>query len=442
MPDPVGLSPAQLASVRESVGAVNIWEGSISSGKTIGSLLRWLIFVAHAPTTGDLAMIGRTRDSIARNALTPLQNPELFGDLAGQTRYTRSSGMARILGRDVEVIGANDAKAEPKIRGFSGAGFYVDEITTLPDPFFAQVLGRMRVPGSRLFGTTNPDSPAHWFKKKYLDQLDPDWRRFHFTMDDNPALEQSYKDRMHRQMTGLWRRRFIDGEWVAAEGAVFDMWDPAVHVIPWREVPPLVRMLGIGLDYGTTNPTAALALGMARDGSLYLVDEWRHDPEVTGVRWADVQQSAALKTWATVKHTDLPVEPPMERTFIDPTAASLKMQLYDDGYEGLIDADNSVAYGIRTMASLLSSGRLHVADRCEGFIAEVPGYCWDDKATLKGVDAPIKVADHSLDAARYVILSTEPIWRDAMVDPIALAVLRHQLEDATPDQIDFMRVPM
>jgi hypothetical protein len=63
----------------------------------------------------------------------------------------------------------------------------------------------MSVPGAQLFGTTNPDNPAHWVKRRYRDRLDqlPDWRSFTFTLDDNPALEQSYKDSVRRDYTGL-----------------------------------------------------------------------------------------------------------------------------------------------------------------------------------------------------------------------------------------------
>ena len=35
----MSLSPKQLASVRDSTGIVNVWEGAVSSGKTIGSIL-------------------------------------------------------------------------------------------------------------------------------------------------------------------------------------------------------------------------------------------------------------------------------------------------------------------------------------------------------------------------------------------------------------------
>jgi len=77
-----GLSPKQLTSVREASGRVNVWEGAIRSGKTIGSLLRWLIYLANPPSGGELVMFGRTRDAVWRNVIGPLQDPALFGGAA------------------------------------------------------------------------------------------------------------------------------------------------------------------------------------------------------------------------------------------------------------------------------------------------------------------------------------------------------------------------
>ena len=59
----------------------------------------------------------------------------------------------------------------------------------------------------------------------------------------------------------------------------------------------------------------------------------------------------------------------------------------------------------------LGSTSLLVSDRCASLITELPGYSWDDKATAKGEDKPLKTADHSIDAARYAIASTETLWR-------------------------------
>ena len=54
---------------------------------------------------------------------------------------------------------------------------------------------------------------------------------------------------------------------------------------------------------------------------------------------------------------------------------------------------------------------LKVSDRCHGLITEIPGYAWSPKATEKGLDAPIKANDHSCDALRYAIATTETEWR-------------------------------
>ncbi|MFD4264034.1 terminase large subunit domain-containing protein, partial [Streptomyces sp. NPDC058534] len=133
--DALPLSRKQVVSVVEAEARINAWEGSVRSGKTIASLLAWLAFVATAPTGGELVMVGRTRDSLYRNVIAPLTNPDIFGTLAKQISYNNGAPIAVIMGRIVHMVGANDAKAEPKIRGMTCAGAYVDEATTLPKTF-------------------------------------------------------------------------------------------------------------------------------------------------------------------------------------------------------------------------------------------------------------------------------------------------------------------
>jgi PBSX family phage terminase large subunit len=412
------LSPRQAESIRDSITRVSVWEGSIRSGKTIASLLRWLIYVASAPRGGELVMVGRTRDALWRNVLGPLMDPALFGSVSQYVIGNQGAPTVKILGRTVHVIGASDAKAEMVIRGMTVAGAYADELTTLPEQFFTQLLGRMSVPKAQLFGTTNPDNPAHWLKRRFLDRIAklPDWRRFHFTLPDNPSLTAEYITSISREFTGLWYRRFILGEWVAAEGAIYPMWDDRQHVVPWLELPQMSRLIAVGVDYGTTNATAALMLGLGVDRRLYMVDEWRHDPAQTNVRLTDAQLSAGLRGWLDLAHLPMVNDQRPEWIAVDPAAASFKVQLYNDGVQGLTDADNDVAYGIRTVASLLGADQLKVSDRCLGLIQEIPGYSWDSKQTDLGKDVPMKVADHSLDAQRYAITTTESMWRGHIRD--------------------------
>ncbi len=404
------LGDKQLQSVQEATGTVNLWHGAIRSGKTIGSLVRWLMFVVHAPLGGELVIVGRTRDSAWRNVIAPLQDPSKTGAAASLVVGNYGAPTVSILGRRVYVMGASDVKAELVLRGLTVSGAYVDEVTTIPEGFFTQLLGRMSVKGAKLFGTTNPDNPAHWLKVKFLDRIAdlPHWRVWHFTMDDNPSLTPEYVAQKHAEFTGLWFRRFILGEWVAADGAIYDMWDPGLHVVESADVPPMLRHFGVGVDYGTTNASVGILLGLSAEPKprLVLLDEWRYDPATVQSRLTDAQISAGLREWVGGTKS-----PRVEWVFVDPAAASLKVQLHADGVRNVVNAENDVSYGIRTVASLLGTKSLVVSDACPGFITEVTGYSWDPKATASGQDKPLKVADHSLDAARYVVASTETLWR-------------------------------
>lgn len=408
------LSPKQVDSIIEARAFQNIWEGSVRSGKTIASLLRWLEFVANRPEGGELVMVGRTRDSLARNVFGPLTDPTIFGPLTRDIQYTNGAPTANVLGRTVHCLGANDAQAEPKVRGLTCAGAYVDEITTLPRTFYDQLNARCSVDGSAIFGTTNPDNPNHWARKEYL--LRPRENRlrsWHFVMDDNPGLTEEYKARQRAAHRGLFYKRNIQGLWVMAEGAIYEAWDEAEHVV---DTLPEMRRYWLGMDYGTVNATSVILLGEGVDGRLYACAEWRHDSRQAQRQMTDAQYSAAIRAWlADYRPPGAPDTAPRgvtpEWSFVDPSAASFITQAYEDGFPNLAKARNEVADGIRDVASLLAAGLLRVHRSCTGLIEEMPGYVWDEKAAEKGEDKPVKINDHSVDALRYAVHSTAPEWR-------------------------------
>jgi PBSX family phage terminase large subunit len=391
---------------------VNLWDGAMRAGKTTAANLAWLNYVRTAPP-GQLAILGKTLDTIRRNVLVPLKALH-----PSAVTFRRASTHCTILGRDVELISFSDSTSEERVRGVTLVGAYCDELTLMDEQLFQSLLGRLSGDHSRLFATTNPDTPGHWLKRLFIDRVLrgqlPGWNIWRFTMDDNPGLSAERKARYRRELTGLWYRRFYLGEWVAAEGAVFADWDPLRMVIPWGRLPTMQRMLGVGVDYGTNNPTAAVLLGLGQDARLYLVDEWRHDGRIDG-RWTDHNLVKGIAGWMQKPHLPLDRdgirEPPVEWVIVDPSAISLQQEMIEQRFGRLRNADNSVLPGIQTLATLLSTDRLKVSDRCRGFIEEAPGYSWDPKQTDKGKDAVIKVADHSLDGGRYAVQTTHHTWR-------------------------------
>lgn len=403
---PLPLSDKQLDSIRRSFGArISIWHGSVRSGKTIASLLAFLISIRRAPATGLILLCGRSLQTIERNILEPLTDPALFGpDVTAEVRHTRGATTASILGRTVHLIGASDARAEGRLRGATACLAYVDEATLVPEGFWTQLLARLSVPGARLLTTTNPDGPRHWLRTGYLDrEAELDLAAFHFRLADNPSLSSAYVAALSAEYSGLWRRRMIDGAWVVAEGSIYDMWDEQQHIVD--EVPELLRTW-VGIDYGTVNPFSAVLLGLGADDRLYAVSEWRHDSRTAHRQMTDVQYSRSVREWLS-KRNDVPPE----WTFVDPSAASFSTQLWADGHPNIARGDNSVLDGIRSVSNALDAGRLLVHRSCVGLITEFPSYVWDDAAAARGEDRPVKVADHSLDALRYAVHSTAHEWR-------------------------------
>jgi hypothetical protein len=424
------LSPKQIWSIWKSRSRkIALWVGAVSGGKTIASLFAFLDAVRHVRGTGLIVIVGKTLQTIERNIIEPLQSPELFGELAALTVHTRGSNTAIILGREVHLVGANDARSEEKIRGSTIELAYVDEATLLPPGFWEMLLTRLRVTGARLLATTNPGASQHWLRIKYILNADAmNMVVFHFTMHDNPLYFEggdpgpAYIHDMEATFAGskIFFDRFIKGLWTNAEGAIYDGWDPAKHVIEWERLPPIYRLLAVGMDFGTQHATSCVLLGLGYDRRLYLVDEFRIEIQESSEGWSPSKQARAIAAWLKLPH--LPENQGLrpERLIADPAALAHRRELYES--EGLAteQADNAVSYGIGLISSLL--GRevggipmLRVSTRCTGVIKEAPGYVWDAKKSEHGVDEPVKEHDDSMDAWRYVITTTENDWRDELL---------------------------
>lgn len=424
------VSKAQILSIVDAMDRkLALWFGSVSAGKTVASLFAFLLAVVRAPKTGIIIIAGGSLQTIYQNVFVLFQNTAIFGSvISSQIEYTPGATSARILGREVLLVGAKDAKAVGRIQGATVALAYVDEAALMPEAFWNMLVSRLRVDGARLLATMNPASRNHWIRKNWIvPGAEKNLVSFHFTMKDNPNLSAEYIADMERSFSGVFYDRMIKGEWTNAEGAVYPMWDPARHVIPFEKMPRLRDVMGIGMDYGTTNTTAALMLGITDEvkqdrhgrtvphSRLVMMDEWRYDPREHGdIRLTDAALSQRFRAWLPKDHTPYPLTIPPRFLMLDPAAASMHMQMQQDlRGTGLSPwpAVNDVLPGIKTVANLLDNDQMIVTDRCEGWIEEVTEYRWDAKATDAGEDVVVKENDHSLDGGRYITHSTTNYWK-------------------------------
>ncbi len=73
-------------------------------------------------------------------------------------------------------------------------------------------------------------------------------------------------------LTGVRRKRLFEGIWATAEGAVYDTFDPAIHVCQ-RERAEFGRYL-LMMDEGYTNPAVILDVGVDGDGRVHIFREF------------------------------------------------------------------------------------------------------------------------------------------------------------------------
>lgn len=386
------LSPVQINAFQESNSRINIFEGSVRAGKSFICLVRWLEFCRTGPK-GPLIICGRTDKTIKRNIISPLQ------DLVGPAvKYSIGKGEVQLYDRTMYVVGANDERAEGKIRGSEFAGALIDEFTLLPENFCKMLLSRLSIPDAKLFASTNPDSPFHWVKTDFINrQHELDCKVFSFTIDDNPALSEKYKTELKREYKGLWYKRFIQGLWVQAEGAVYDFFDETDNVI--ENPPGEPHYYIVGVDYGTTNPCSFVMIGYNPScyPNMWLEKEYYYDSRATLRQKSDYEYATDFIKFVDGYH--------VKNIYIDPSAASFKQELKRNGIENIKDAENEVMPGIRYMGQLLMNGTYKICCNCVNSIKEFSNYVWDSKASARGEDKPIKQNDHSLDAQRYALFT-------------------------------------
>lgn len=376
-----------------------IADGAIRSGKTVAMIDGFVTWSLATFEHQNFILAGKSMGALKRNVLRPMF--QILDAKGIPYHYHRSEHYVQIGTNTYYCFGANNEASQDVLQGLTAAGAYGDEAALFPESFVEQMIGRCSVDGSKVWLNCNPEGPFHYLKREYIDKAEEKRiLHLHFTLDDNLTLSEVIKERYRRMFSGVFYQRYILGLWVMAEGLIYDMFDPERHVV---DILPKMRRYWVGVDYGTTNPTVFLLVGEGIDGRLYVCREWRWDSAEKGRQKTDAQLSADFRAWLG------DIQP--ERVFIDPSAASFALQLWQDGVRRVSHADNAVLDGIRDVSSLLGAGLLKIHRSCTGLIKEKASYSWDPKAQERGEDKPLKVNDHACDAERYVIHSIRNVWR-------------------------------
>ena len=366
-----------------------ICDGAVRSGKTFCMGLSFFLWAQHDFNGRQFALCGKTVGALRRNLLTELV--PCLRRIGMEVRENRSANTLTVVyaghRNQFLLFGGKDASSAALIQGSTLAGLLLDETALMPRAFVEQAVARCSVRGSRLWFNCNPEGPEHWFYKEWIEKVESRGAlRLHFTMEDNPGLPPEIRQRYERLYTGVFYRRFVLGEWAAAQGLVYDFFDPDKDAAEVPDGP--FSAWRVSVDYGTVNPLS-MGLWGEKNGVWYRVEEVYYDSRREGRQKTDAEYAEMLEQLVAGRD--------IQRVIVDPSAASFIETLRRKGWQ-VMKADNDVADGIRVTADLLRQRRIVLCRPCRDCLREMALYCWDERS---GRDAPRKEHDHAMDEMRY-----------------------------------------
>ena len=361
-----------------------ICDGAVRSGKTLCMVTGFFLW-SMANFNGQVfALCGKTISSLRRNVTIHL--PQWLGSVLEFTEHRADNRITVRCGNTQNtyyLFGGQDEGAAALIQGITLAGVLLDEVVLMPRSFVEQACARCSVSGSKMWFSCNPGSPEHWFYKEWILKAGSKNALYlHFTMEDNPSLEEKIRRRYESLYTGHFYRRFVQGQWCGAEGLVYEF-DKELHIA--RELPQGGRYF-ISVDYGTLNPFSA-GLWCIAEGKAFRMGEFYYNGRETGRLRTDEEYCEDILRLAGGN--------PIEAVIVDPSASSFITALRRRGMR-VRRAKNAVVPGIGTVTKLLREGRLLIAPGCRDCIREFSQYCWEESG-----DNPKKENDHAMDEVRY-----------------------------------------
>lgn len=281
----------------------------------------------------------------------------------------------------------------------------------------------------QLLADCNPQGPDHWLKRR----CDAGKTEMLYGLHtDNPTLfddegvptvaGQAYLDKLDA-LTGVRKLRLQGGIWAAAEGIIYEDWNDAHNLMDrkrlnrhdWRRI--------WGIDFGFVNPFVWQQWAIDPDGTMWLEkelyitqtlveDAWRMILDAItmqdGVTWkypkpdwivcdhdaedrATFERHSGLRTTAAIKNVSGGIQ-----------AMQQRIRMRRNGRPGLVVCRDSPIH---------VDPKLKDRELPTCFAQEITGYVWKPKPATSVVsatdkptpDEPLKVNDHAMDTARYVV---------------------------------------
>lgn len=361
---------------------------------------------------------------------------------------------AQYLYANGSTIGVGGVDDIDKIMSSEYDWIYVQEATELTEDDWQAATTRLRngmMPYQQMLADCNPDRPNHWLNARcsqgkcvmlYGRHTDnpqlyevapddlPDEQCAAFGSYFDPTTKETYDigyvftekgkryvEGVLKSLSGVKRKRLFEGVWAAAEGLVYEGWDPSVHLVQKPHQPPASWPRYWVVDFGFRNPFVCQFWAEDPDGRLYryrelymtdkLVEDharailatvtrqdgaWKEPKPLAIICDHDAEGRATLE-----KYLDLPTVAAKKDVIEGIQAVEARLKIQKDGKPRMMFVQNALVQ----RDPLLDDAKKPCCTE-----EEFPGYVWPNgKAAGKDRNKdehPVKEDDHGMDCTRYM----------------------------------------
>ncbi len=402
-----------------------VLEGAFETGKTLAALTKLHALLCKYKNAQAL-MSRKTYNSLVDSAVVTYEK-KVLPFLPDDPR----SGVKKFGGTRPEYYDYPNG-SRIVVKGLDNAGkslsaeydyIYINQLEELTlheyETLTSRATGRAgNVPYSQVMADCNPGASTHWILHRARLQK---FRQMH---EHNPTLFNQKTGEITEQgkrtmavldaLTGVRYKRGRLGLWVAAEGQVYEGFDPDVHVIDPFPIPADWRRYR-SIDFGYVNPFVCQWWAVDHDGRMYLYREIYMTRRTVKVHSEQIKRLTAderieytvtdhdAEDRATLDENGIPSVGAIKDITRGIQAVEERLKIQGDGKPRLFVLKNALVEADSALYKDTpgDSGPVNTEQ-------EFTSYVWPKGADGKALkEVPLDLHNHGMDAIRYMVMALD-----------------------------------
>jgi len=281
--------------------------------------------------------------------------------------------------------------------GFVG----VEEATEIEeDDFDEKLLRCMRLPNvpfRQLMLICNPSSPGHFLYQRFAIKKLDNYKRIKACI--LPDVPPNYQEILN-QLTGVFKLRYVDGEWASFEGLVYPF-DPQKHIVDPFEIPKDWKRV-MAIDFGFDHPFVCHWWAISPSDIWYLYREIYYSRRTVKTHSAQIKEFCAKDGIVPFAYCDHDAE---DRATLEENGINTNPAKKDrlSGQQLVYDLFETNRIFYFRDCTIERDMRLVMEKKPASTIEEFPTYIWTNKAK----EDMIKEKDDGMDTNRYAVASNK-----------------------------------